>query len=151
MGNKDISSKDPMEINMDNLKGQIVGLSPREVFWKPMSGNTTLELSRISGRISCKVGSVSEFDGIAIIKGLRSGRLLLMDKVIKSEPSDPVNSHVMDTTHIEALRLLDITDKDLFTETMEVQSSKILEACLEMEKRGSNRDKYISIIKQNLR
>ena len=155
MGNKEketdvISTVDPNALNMENIKGLIVGLSPREVIWAPSSGNLDLQLSRLSGRISLRVtGSVSNFDMMAVIKGVQSGRLVVLEKEIKAEPATPMNT-IPTADVIAARTLLDNQDVVEFENLIEKQPSRIVQHCLDLEKREGNRKEYLDIIRKVL-
>lgn len=150
MGNK-ASTMDVMSINMENIRGKIVGLSPREVMWKPEFGDG-ISFNRMTGSISARVGNdISEYEAKCVINGLRAGRLIVLEEEIKGEPMKPINASIMSDELVIARRLLDEQEPLEFEKSIERQPMRIAEACLELEKLEGNRPKFVDIIKNRLR
>lgn len=139
-------------VNLNNIRGSIVGLNLKEVFWRPENGSSEVELNRMSGAISLEVPKgVTDYDATCIINGLRSGRLIMLEKAITTEPMKNINASIASDALISARRLLDEQDVSIFEKNLERQPVTVIEACLELEKSESNRPNFTDIIRNRLR
>jgi hypothetical protein len=147
--NRDIV--DPMEVNLDNIRGTVVELSPREVFWRLESG--AFGLNRMTGEIAKAVPKdLGDFDATCVVRGIRSGRVVVGLKERTVEPAIPNTADSLSDHMVSARRLLDITEYRELEEAVDrVFSIRTLEACLEIEKTEGKRDKFISIINSRIK
>lgn len=138
------------DLTVKNIRGKIVQLSPREVFFRLESGS--FEINRMIGEVAKKVPqTINDFDAGCLLRGIRAGRIFLGSKELTQEPTIINQTEPLSERHVAARRLLDITDPGEF----EVAISRgyglhVIEACLEIEKREGNRHKFVSIINNRL-
>lgn len=139
------------EVNIDNINGIVVGLANNEIYWRPdRSNNEKLHLSAFGTVVSAKItNDMSRYDKLSVIDGLRAGRLVILDDIVKHKPVKQCAS-VPSASTISATRLLDINDVDSFENLIERVPMKILELCLKMEKDSKNRGSHIRVLKKKM-
>ena len=144
------STIDPSEVTLENVRGTVVELSPREVFFRLESGS--FGINRMNGEVAKTVPKdLNDFDSLCVIRGLQTGRLFVGTKERFQEPVVVDQTATLSEGHITARRLLDIMDPGEFEFAISKNYSiRVLELCLEIEKREGNRDKFISIINNRL-
>lgn len=146
------STVNPADKNLENIRGTIVGLASNEIYWKPESGEDNLELNRMKGIVSTKVpNEISDFAAMCVIRGVRSGRLIILESEVKADPVQPVTTSVQSDEIVTARRLLDEKDTDVFEELLERQPLRVVEACKTLEKSEGGRDKFLDIISNRLK
>lgn len=144
------STIDPSEVTLENVRNTVVELSPREVFFRLESGS--FGINRMNGEVAKTVPKeLNDFDAMCVIRGIRAGRLFVGTKEIHQDPIVVDQTASLSEGHITARRLLDLTDAGDFESAISKNYSiRVLELCLEIEKRESNRTKFISIINNRL-
>ena len=139
----------PEAITMERLKkGLNIALHPREVFWKLDSGK--IHLNAFSGETSAKVEAkgMSDTDLMFILNGIRTGRIMVVDKVTKGTP---VNTKwVLSEYAPGARKLLDYNDREFAEAVNGNYSRKLLQTALELEKEGHNRGDRIKVLNAKL-
>ena len=137
------------EVTPDVVRdGVTIALGNRDVFWKTDSGSVSL--NAFTGDISTKVAGrgLSDMDVMAIVNGVRSGRIMIVDKLIKG---DPVDTTLLTSEYAPGARkLLDYNDGE-FREAVESNFSiKLLKTALSLEKSGANRKERIKLLGDKL-
>jgi hypothetical protein len=144
------STIDPTDVTLDNVRGTVVELSPREVFFRLESGS--FGINRMNGEVAKTVPKdLNDFDSMCVVRGIRAGRLFIGTKEVFQDPVVVDQTASLSEGHITARRLLDIVDHGEFESAISKNYSiRVLELCLEIEKREGNRTKFISIINNRL-
>ena len=139
----------PEEVTPEVVKkGLIVALHPREVFWKLDSNK--VELNAFTGVISSKVDGkeLSPVDVMGIVNGVRTGRLIVIEKLVVGTPVNTKWS--LSEFAPGARKLLDYSDVEFKEAVSGNYSRKLLQAAVELEKEGKNRGDRIKILSNKL-
>jgi len=141
---------EPSQVSLSNVRGMIAELSPREVFFRLETG--AFAINRIAGEVAKTVPKdLNDFDAMCVVRGFHSGRLFVGTKEKSQEPVESNQTTSLSGSYVTARRLLDLRDPiDFETAISKGYSIQVIEACLEIEKRESNRPRFISIMNNRL-
>lgn len=124
--------------------GAIIRLGPGEVFWELDSKK--VELNAFTGKIATKIKrhSLSEDEIYNVLNGIRTGRIIVVDKM---EQGKPVSTLWLTSEYApRARRLLDHTDTQFPEAVKNLYSLRVLETALEIEKEDKNRNDRIILL-----
>ena len=137
------------EITPDTVaKGMIIRLHPKEVIWKTSSEK--IDLNALNGKVylEIKPGSLDETDIKQVYNGLRTGRLLSVKKIVKTEvPSIEMN---FDSNAPVAWRLLDLKDDEFQSTVMKFKRVNVLELAYKLEKQNKKREDRLNLIQKQI-
>lgn len=134
------------ELNLETLRGLVVGLTDNEIFWNLPTGSTAMELNRITGKVSQKVSKeLTDYEVNCVLNGLKTGRLVVYKSVVTEKPAQ-IEDVVPSGVRVQARRLLDEHDVEAFGESLIGQPISVLKACLTLERNGLKRDKFVKVI-----
>lgn len=143
----------PDELTIDDIKGSVVRLADGEVFWK--IPNSTFILSRFDSQYaSTKIEStMSYFEYIAILDGLKFGKLQLTDETTGADKNTGIKMMVMnpDQWSISAYRLIDHKDIDYISDLIADEDNLLtLERALEIETTEHKRERILDLLRARI-